>query len=162
MEKLERVTFVLANGESVSIDKKYLGTFVLDEISESYERGISSGIFCQKWANLLICEVYKLANVKNEFAQLLGSDIVMIKLETIQQNPFNRTLSTTKYYTYYNIDWCQECDDSNDFQETLISKEGNLYIVISKNEYLEYYFPKKEINNHKLMEEHFRELGIIK
>lgn len=161
MEKLERVTFVLANGESVNINEKYFGTFVLDEISESYERGISSGIFCQKWANLLICEVYKLANVKNEFAQLLGSDIVMIKLETIQQNPFNRTLSTTKYYTYY-IDWCQECDDSNDFQETLISKEGNLYIVISKNEYLEYYFPKKEINNHKLMEEHFRELGIIK
>lgn len=85
----------------------------------------------------------------------------MIKLETIQQNPFNRTLATTKYYTYY-IDWCQECDDSNDFQETLISKEGNLYIVISKNEYLEYYFPEKEINNHKFMEEHFRELGVIK
>lgn len=42
MEELERVTFVLANGESVSIDKKHLGTFVLDEISESYERGILS------------------------------------------------------------------------------------------------------------------------
>lgn len=161
MEELERVTFVLANGESVSIDKKHLGTFVLDEISESYERGISSGIFRQKWANLLICEVYKLANAKNEFAQLFSSDITMIKLETIQQNPFNRTLAATKYYTYY-IDWCQESDDSNDFQETMISKEGNLYIVISKNEYLEYYFPKKEINNHKFMEEHFRELGIIK
>ena len=161
MEELERVTFVLANGESVSIDKKHLGTFILDEISESYERGISSGIFRQKWANLLICEVYKLANVKNEFAQLLGSDIAMIKFETTQQNPFNRTLATTKYYTYY-IDWCQECDDSNDFQETLISKEGNLYIVISKNEFLEYYFPEKEINNHKLMEEHFREIGVIK
>lgn len=161
MERLEKVTFVLANGESVNINEKYFGTFVLDEISESYERGISSGIIRQKWANLLICEVYKLANAKNEFAQFLSSDIAMIKLETIQQNPFNRTLATTKYYTYY-IDWCQECDDSNDFQETLISKEGNLYIVISKNEYLEYYFPKKEINNHKLMEEHFRELGIIK
>lgn len=161
MERLEKVTFVLANGESVNINEKYFGTFVLDEISESYERGISSGIFCQKWANLLICEVHKLANAKNEFVQLLSSDIAMIKLETIQQNPFNRTLATTKYYTYY-IDWCQECDDSNDFQETLISKEGNLYIVISKNEYLEYYFPKKEINNHKLMEKHFRELGIIK
>ena len=161
MEKLERVTFVLANGESVSIDKKYLGTFVLDEISESYERGISTGIFRQKWANLLICEVYKLANAKNEFAHFLSNDIVKIKLETIQQNPFNRTLATTKYYTYY-IDWCQEREDSNDFQETLISKEGNLYIVISKNEYLEYYFPAKEINNHKLMEEHFRELGVIK
>lgn len=161
MEKLERVTFVLADGKSISIDAKYLGTFVLDEISESYERGISFGIFRQKWANLLICEVYKLANAKNEFAQLLRSDIAMIKLETIQQNPFNRTLATTKYYTYY-TDWCQESDDSNDFQETMISKEGNLYIVISKNEYLEYYFPKKEINNHKLMEEHFRELGIIK
>lgn len=161
MEKLERVTFVLANGESVNINEKYFGTFVLDEISESYERGISSGIFRQKWANLLICEVYKLANVKNEFAQLFSSDIAMIKLETIQQNPFNRTLATTKYYTYY-IDWCQEREDSNDFQETLISKEGNLYIVISKNEYLEYYFPAKEINNHKLMEEHFRELGVIK
>lgn len=161
MEELERVTFVLANGESVSIDKKHLGTFVLDEISESYERGISSGIFRQKWANLLICEVYKLANAKSAFAQLLRSDIAMIKLETIQQSPFNRALATTKYYTYY-IDWCQVSDDSNDFQETLISKEGNLYIVISKNEYLEYYFPEKEINNHKLMEEHFRELGIIK
>lgn len=161
MERLEKVTFVLANGESVNINEKYFGTFVLDEISESYERGISSGIFRQKWANLLICEVYKLANTKNEFAQLLSSDVAMIKLETIRQNPFNRTLATTKYYTYY-IDWCQESDDSNDFQETLISKEGNLYIVISKNEYLEYYFPKKEINNHKLMEGHFRELGIIK
>ena len=161
MERLERVTFVLANGESVNIDEKYFGTFVLDEISESYERGISTGIFRQKWANLLICEVYKLANAKNEFAQLLNSDIVMIKLDTIQQNPFNRTLATTKYYTYY-IDWCQEREDSNDFQETLISKEGNLYIVISKNEYLEYYFPAKEINNNKLMEEHFRELGVIK
>ena len=42
MEELERVTFILANGESVSIDKKHLGTFVLDEISESYERGILS------------------------------------------------------------------------------------------------------------------------
>ena len=42
MEELERVTFILANGESVSIDKKHLGTFVLDEISESYETGISS------------------------------------------------------------------------------------------------------------------------
>lgn len=161
MEELERVTFVLANGESVSIDKKHLGTFVLDEISESYERGISTGIFRQKWANLLICEVCKLANAKNEFAHFLSNDIVKIKLETIQQNPFNRTLATTKYYTYY-IDWCQEREDSNDFQETLISKEGNLYIVISKNEYLEYYFPAKEINNHKLMEEHFRELGVIK
>ena len=48
MERLERVTFVLANGESVNIDEKYFGTFVLDEISESYERGISSGIFRQK------------------------------------------------------------------------------------------------------------------
>ena len=161
MERLERVTFVLANGESVNIDEKYFGTFVLDEISESYERGISTGIFRQKWANLLICEVCKLANAKNEFAHFLSDDIVKIKLETIQQNPFNRTLSTTKYYTYY-VDWCQESEDSNDFQETLISKEGNLYIVISKNEYLEYYFPTKEINDHKLMEEHFRELGVIK
>lgn len=42
MEELERVTFILANGESVSIDKKHLGTFVLDEIFESYERGILS------------------------------------------------------------------------------------------------------------------------
>lgn len=161
MEKLERVTFVLADGKSISIDAKYLGTFVLDEISESYERGISTGIFRQKWANLLICEVYKLANAKNEFAHFLSNDIVKIKLETIQQNPFNRTLFTTKYYTYY-VDWCQEREDSNDFQETLISKEGNLYIVISKNEYLEYYFPEKEMNDHKLMEEHFRELGVIK
>ena len=161
MEEVERVTFVLAHGKSVSIDKKHLGTFVLDEISESYERGISTGIFRQKWANLLICEVYKLANAKNKFAHFLSNDIVKIKLETIQQNPFNRTLATTKYYTYY-IDWCQEREDFNDFQETLISKEGNLYIVISKNEYLEYYFPTKKINNHKLMEEHFRELGIIK
>ena len=161
MEKLERVTFILANGESVSIDEKYLGTFVLDEIFESYERGISSGIFRQKWANLLICEVYKDANANNQFAQFLDSDIEKIKLDILVENPYNRTLSTNKIHEYY-IDWCLNSDEYNDFQETMISKEGNLYIVISKDEYLEYYFPKKEINDHKLMEEHFRELGIVK
>lgn len=161
MERLERVTFVLANGESVNIDEKYFGTFVLDEISESYERGISSGIFRQKWANLLICEVYKDANANQQFAQLLEKDIEKIKLDMIERNPYNRTLVTDKIHEYY-FDWCQNNDEYNDYQETLISKEGNLYIVISKNEYLEYYFPEKEINNHKLMEEHFRELGIIK
>lgn len=159
--KLKNITFTFENCDMITIDGKYVGDFLVDEIKTSFQRIACNSIMKMDIAKVFAIEIHKDANKESyafgceEWKQmtfdrfLSYNDITFIEF-TLDDGNGNCT-----DYEYY-INWVGNSDMENEAQHSYESKDNNLYIVISDGENIENYFDMETINDSKYMDFQFK------
>ena len=150
---LESVEFVFENCESFEIDVKYIGRFLIDTFSRSIERVACNAVLELITANRLQMEIFSEADEpyptfgvqeKTKFQRLTEfSDITHLALKYSDGSE-----------DYIGI-FYDEGDDAgklgacNVRQTQMISKLGNLYIVVDDEKKVEDVFPEEYVNDER-------------
>ncbi len=167
--KLKQITFTFENLDSITIDGRYVGEFLVDDIQTKIERTACNSIDRIDIANTFAIEIHKNANkeryVFNQnqdedlrqmtFDRLeLSEDIASIQFELEEICFEDGQTPCVDHYSYY-IDWVGDSDYSNEAQSNYISKDGHLYIVIAKGKSIEDFFNFENINDSEYTAFHF-------
>lgn len=171
--RLKEITFTFENCDYLKIDGKYVGDFVVDDIKTSIRRVACNAIMKMDSANTFAIEIHKDANkeryafdqtdcdrfkemVFDRFTQY--NDITHIDFELEETYVDEGQIPKVESYSYY-LNWTGDSDYSNESQKSLISKCGNLYIYVGKNN-LEDYFPSEIIDDEDTMDFSFNMMDV--
>lgn len=156
--RLENITFILENCDLITIDGKYVGDFIVDDIQTSISRVACNAIMRMDVANLFMIEIHKDANVEHnelgcldfnimKFDRLLGNDITAIEFDLVDTYAPEGKEPKREHYDYY-VHWSDESEYVNGDSHSFISKLGHLYIFIgSKEKYERLGFREDEVND---------------
>lgn len=152
---LKNITFTFENCDMITIDGKYIGDFLVDEIKTSIQRVACNAIMKFDIAHVIAIEIHKDANKKRSSFDFwdCNDDKHMIfdrisKWADITHIDFTLENSDGVCSDYsYTTNWVGDSDMENDAQHSLVSKNGNLYIVISDGENIEDYFDLEMIED---------------
>lgn len=157
--KLKSITFIFENCETITVDGKYIGHFVVDNIEKGFYR-IASNLFKKsQTANRIVVEIHKNANREEHifnsenldkqfiFERLKQGDITHIDFVFEDENGAENFSFVTN--------WCGDSDYINEAQKTCESECGHLYLVIEDGKNIEDYFQKEEINDASYMDFRF-------
>ena len=160
--KLKEITFVLENCDCITIDGKYIGDFLVEDIRTSIRRIACNAIDKMDIAHTFAIEIHKDANKERcpfgfvedkelTFDRLISyDDITSIDFELIEDY-VEEGEPIIEHYNYF-VHWTGESDYVNDAQKSYISKSGNLYIVISDDKNIEDLFDKESIDDDEHMD----------
>lgn len=172
--RIKYIELTLENCEVVTIDGKYIGDFLVDDISTSISRLACNWVGKVDWAGLVAIEIHKDADKeyyfldgckRNKFSRLTTwNDITHIDI-CLEEDVGDDSAKSQTYS--YAIDWDDGNDGENKNQESYISDLGNLYIYInskksSDNKGIFDFFDKEEINNKDYSHFRFLMCGIGK
>lgn len=167
--KLKYIEFVFENCDSIKIEGKYIGDFLVDNLETSIKRIACNSIEKIDVANTVAIEIHKDANKERyqfdqehieNFKQMTFDrfkeygDITSIQFELEEDYVEEGQGPCREYYDYY-VDWTGDSEYTNESQKTYLSKEGNLYIVISDGKNIEDFFDLEEIEDKDYMDFHF-------
>ena len=158
--KLKEITFVFENCDQITIDGKNTGVFVADVIETSIERIACNAILKMQIPKTFIIEINKDANVmRNEFGCsdrkqptfqrfIEWQDITQIEFalyDAYSDGPENPETETYHFW----LDWEDNGIDeyTNINQKTYLSKNGHLYLVVSKDKTIEDVFDMEWIDD---------------
>lgn len=161
--KLKSITFIFENCDTITIDGKYVGHFVVDNIKKSILRIAMNAIDKIDSAHTFVIEIHKNANVErfpfnNEklesketvFKRLSLGDITHIEFELIDR--VEKEVCSFRYV----VDWKDsQSEYINAFQKSYVSDPGHLYIVIEEKGKIEKYFDLEQLNDEAYMDFHF-------
>jgi hypothetical protein len=173
--RLKYIEFDFENCDSIRIDGKYVGNFLVEDIRTVIRRTACNSVDRMDVAHTFAIEIHKDANVERyAFGQDGNEDFkemtfdrfdeygditsVHFVLEEKVSSKDGVTL-TEDSYDYY-VDWTGECDYINDSQKNYISSLGHLYIVINDNKTIDDYFDMDMVESESDMEHHFKLLEI--
>lgn len=163
--KLNSITFTFENCDYITIDGKYIGRLLVDDIQTSIQRVACNSIQKMDVANTFVIEIHKDANIERyqhyqtdyedfkqmTFDRFAGHDITAIEFEFEEEKEEdNDFLPIMEHYNYY-LNWTGDNECWNESQINYISTNGHLYIVVSKDESIEDYFDMEAINNNEYM-----------
>lgn len=169
--KLKNIEFIFENCDSINIDGKYIGDFLVDDIKTSIKRIACNCITKIDVAHTIAIEIHKDANHERyafgqtqieDFKQTvfdrLGAynDITAIKF-TLEKWCDGGPKDTT--YSYY-VDWTGDSEYSNEAQINYQSKEGHFYILIKDKAQFVDYFDMDLINDPEYAEFHFSMMDV--
>jgi len=167
--KLKYITFILENCDSITIDGKYIGDFIVADIKTEIKRIACNAVNRIDIVDAFAIEIHKDANKEryqfnqtdipswkqNVFDRLNKDlDITSIEFELYDAYPAENESPVTERYNYY-VNWTGESDCVNASQHNYTSKDGHLYIVISADKTTDDFFDKEMINNSEYMDFHF-------
>ena len=161
--KLKSISFSFENCEFITIDGKYVGEFLVDDLKTYFTRLGANCIEKMQKANTIAIEIHKDANVEycpfgiedikgtvfDRFKE--WNDITAIEFTLEDQYLEDEEAPSSEEYCYF-VDWVGDSDFVNDAQATYISKDGNLYIVIAKDMGIENFFDLEMINDSEAMD----------
>ena len=166
--KLKNITFIFENCDSITIDGKYIGEFLVDDIYTSIERIACNAINRIDTANTFAIEIHKDANKERyQFDQTDYEDfkemtfdrlnvchnITSIQIDLIEDYVEEGQVPREEHYDYY-VNWTGESDYINNAQTNYLSDCGNFYIVIADGKKIEDFFDMEEINDEEYMDFH--------
>lgn len=172
--KLKYITFGLDNCDSITIDGKYVGNFVVDDIHTSIERIAMNAIERIDVADTFAIEICGDANVERysfgqthidrfkhmTFDRIIDErDITSIEFELVEDDYKTVENLKTEHYQYL-VNWSGDSGYENELQEAYLSEADNLYIVISENKSLSDFFDFDEIDDEEYMNKHFDLLNV--
>ena len=167
--KLKYIKFVFENCDSIKIEGKYIGDFLVDNLKTSIKRIACNSIDKIDIAKTVVIEVHRTANQERyqfeqdyikDFKQMTFDrfkeyrDITSIQFELEENYVEEGQVPRKEYYDYY-IDWTGDSEYKNESQKTYLSKKGNLYIVIADGSDIEEFFDLEEIEDEDYMDFHF-------
>ena len=158
--KLKNITFTFENCDMITIDGKYIGNFLVDEIKTSIQRIACNAIMKMDIAKVIAIEIHKDANKERHplgcedckemtFDRFLAYDDITSIEFTLDDGDSN-----CADYDYY-VDWVGDSDMENEAQHSYVSKDNNLYIVISDGKNVEDYFDFEMIDDSDYMDFQF-------
>ena len=164
--KLRNITFIFENCDTITIDGKYVGDFLVDDIKTKFSRTASNCIEKTESAHTFAIEIHKDANKEKypfgqtecgkqmTFDRFIASDITSINFEL--EAEIEVGIAKSEYYDYY-IPWNNEdgTECSNESQVNYISEEGHLYITIAKDKSVEDFFDLEKINDARFVKFHW-------
>ena len=169
--KLKYITFGFENCDQITIEGKYVGDFVVQDIKTEIKRIACNAIDRIDSVDTFAVEIHKDANKERyQFNQTDYEDWKQMTFDRLNQyhditsiefelyddyatETDNETPCTARYF--YWVVWSGESDETNDAQSNYVSKDGNLYIVISKNKTISDFYDKNEIDDSSAMDFHF-------
>ena len=160
--KIENISFTFENCEYITVDGKYVGQFLAEDIKTYFQRIACNAINKMETIHTLVIELHKDANKPyspfgdKEQGTVFDrintyNDITSICFDLVEPYPEDKDCPTCEHYDYY-IHWTGDSDYSNASQKVYISDLGNLYLVISENKGVDDFFDKDYINNEEAME----------
>jgi hypothetical protein len=164
--KLKNITFTFENCDMITIDGKYIGNFLVDEIKTSIQRVACNAIMKMDIAKVIAIEIHKDANKKRcelgcenrkqmTFDRFLEyDDITSIEFELVEEYVDDGEEPITEHYDYF-VNWVGDSDMENEAQHSYVSKDNNLYIVISDGKNVEDYFDFEMIDDSEYMDFQF-------
>ncbi|MDE7425727.1 MAG: hypothetical protein K2N51_18870 [Lachnospiraceae bacterium] len=167
--KLKYIEFVFENCDSIKIEGKYIGDFLVDDLEKSIKRIACNLIEKIEVANTIAIEIHKDANKERyqfnqtqyeDFKQMTFdrlkeyADITSIQFELEEDYVEEGQVLCREYYNYY-VDWSGDSEYTNEAQKIYLSKDGNLYIVIADGKKLEDFFNLEEIDDGEYIDFHF-------
>lgn len=167
--KLKSITFNLENCDYITIDGKYIGYFLVEDIRTSIGRVATNAIMKMNTAYTFVIEIHKDANKERyAFGQIdceslkdmpfdrlkAYDDITSIEFELEEQYVNEGEMPHVEHYDYY-VNWTGDNDYINESQTSYISNDGNLYIVVAEGKTIEDFFDLEEINDSEFMDFYF-------
>lgn len=155
--KLKNITFTFENCDMITIDGKYIGDFLVDEINTSFQRVACNAIIKLNIAKVFMIEIHKDANKKRcafgceEWEQMTFDRFLEYNDITIIEFTLDDGDGNCTDYNYY-VNWVGDDNMENDAQHSSVSNNGNLYIVISEDKNIEDYFDAEMINDSDYMD----------
>lgn len=164
--KIKNVTLIFENCDSITIEGKYIGNMIVDDIRSSFKKLGSDTINKIDVANVFAIEIHKEANEERYELNQTGNealrqmtfdrlkkynDITSIKFELEEDGQATRVES----YEYW-AKWVGDSYENNEAQTTYLSKDGHLYIVIAEGKGIEDFFSMVNINDSEYMDFHFK------
>lgn len=149
IKKLSKVEFGLENCEVISIDGEYIGNFSVRDMKNHINKHYN-GIMHMTTCDLFSIAINRNANAKLEafdddermiFERLSSGDICSVDLIYDDE-------SKDSFY----VDWVGESDYKNEGQKTYVSKLGDLFIVVSKDENVDTVFKHWNIDEDGAMD----------
>lgn len=174
MLKLTYIEFVFENCDSIKIEGKYIGDFLVDNLTTSIKRIACNSIEKMDVANTVAIEIHKDANKERyQFGQSnieyfkemtfdrLKSyeDITSIQFE-LEEDYVEEGQSPRREYHDYYVSWTGDNEYVNEDQKTYLSKSGNLYIVIADKKNIEDFFYLEDIEDEEYVDFHFDMLDV--
>lgn len=161
--KLKEITFVFENCDCITIDGKYIGDFLVDELNTSIQRIACNSIEQMDGANVVVVEIHKDANKERyPFAQTNWEDSKHMVFDRFVEYDDITSIEfklDDKDYSYY-VDWVGDDDYENEAQSSYVSKDGHLYLVIAKDKEVSDFFDMNEINDSENIDFHFNMLDV--
>lgn len=162
MSKLKYITFILENCERITIDGKYVASFLVDDIKTSISRMALNYIGRMDTVNTFAIEIHRDANdTINPFGDPnLGQYLKFDRLArydditSIEFELYDNDNDWSESHHYY-VNWVGDDDYENDAQKSYLSKDNNLYIVIADGKNVEDFFDTEEINDSEYMDSYF-------
>jgi len=160
------VKLIFENCDYITIDGKYIGNILVDDLHTCFRRTAYNAIEKVETANTFALEIHKTANKdRYQFADIdlkqkifdrikKYADIACVKFEL--EVYLEEGNSRVEHYEYY-VNWVDEseCECENEAQTSYISYDGNMYIVIAKDKVIEDFFDMEEINDSERMDFRF-------
>lgn len=174
--KLKYIRFIFENCDSITIDGKYVGDFVVDDIRKRISRVASNAICEIDTTHMFFIEIHKDANVERYQLGMTDrpsckqmafdrftkyNDITHIEFELEDGYTEEGKLPYKKDYEY-SVCWNSNEDDGfeNKCQTSHISKDGHLYIAIDENRSVGDFFDLEEIDDEDYMNFKFTMYGV--
>ena len=166
--RLKNIEFIFENCEVINIDGKYIGDFLVDDITTSIMRTACNCIQKCDIVHTIAIEIHKDANKEyNPFGQMQIEKTVFDRLNdcyditsiefTLEEQCDGKLKDTT--YSYY-VDWTGNSQYSNKAQITYQSETGHCYILIKDKAQLDDYFDMDLIDNPESIKFHFSMMDI--
>lgn len=135
--KVEKIALINNDGEIIEIDSKYVGDLIIENIKENITRGADYKFKKMAIAETIGLEISKEGNQNHEFSRLLKSPTIrLVGIGSDQVMNYYRGAYKPSFKHH-----------KNKYQDTYISKQGNCYIIIDKNNKVKDVFDKKRIDN---------------
>ena len=165
--KLKQITFCFENCDWITIDGKYVGDFLVDELHTYFNRIACNAIEKVDVANMFAIEIHKDANKeRHQFEQDQYDDFKQMTFDRVSKYgdissidfelevPIDEETAKLENYSYY-LNWVGDSDYENEAQTSYVSKDGHLYIVVAENRGIEDFFDWNKIDDSDYMDFHF-------
>ena len=170
--KLKHITFVFENCEYITINGKYVGYFLVDNIETRIARIASNSISKQEIAKTFVIEIHKdadrerypfddmvFAEKHTVFERIKSyNDITSIEFVLEENYPEDENSPYTEEYSYL-VNWIGD-DYTNAAQINYVSDLGHFYIVIKEDAVFSDFFDLDKIHDEESMKFHFAMLEV--
>jgi hypothetical protein len=164
---INKIELVLENCESLIIEGKYIGDFIIDNIKTTITRQGCNYIGKYQYCEDLALEISSIANTNYPVPWGGMSDCTLF-----QRLSNHRDITSIKVYyddietpdvlyVEYEAEVENRLGSNNIHQKSYISGLDNLYIVISKDKNISSYFNLYDINNKESMDFKYQMYDII-
>lgn len=149
--EIKQLKLIFENCETITIDRKYIGALDIDNIKKSISRNACNSISSNLSCDSFVISINRKLPIEKLSSWTIG-DVLEERNPLIRIQQYNDITGIEVIYEndtseYIFIQWGGDSDYSNEYQKVYVNDFEDVFIVIDKDNDLDYYFDMEEINN---------------